>query len=209
MTQLTFRVANAFFNVEKIAQTRTGMEIFKLYTLWSQVAQACKGEEGDILEVGCGPGGSGFVIAASAILEGHNNRIILCDTFKGLVKSNPEIDTHHRNMDLSCITRNEVVEFLNAHGLRGVDVIQGTYPDDFQLEGMKYRFVHIDVDIYQSGKDAFEAVWPRMVKGGVVVFDDYLYETTPGITKLIGELEKLPDSRWFFNGMGQAVAVKL
>jgi len=209
VTQLTFRVANRFFHIEKIAQTRTGMETFRLYTLWSQVAQACKNEEGDILEVGCGAGGSGYVIAASAILEGHNNRIILCDTFKGLVKSNPEIDTYHRNTDMSCVTRNEVVEFLNANVGRGVSVVEGTYPDDFQLDGIKYKFVHIDVDIYQSGKDAFEAVWPRMVKGGVFVFYDYLCETTPGISKLINELERLPDSRWFFNGMVQAVAVKL
>ena len=41
------------------------------------------------------------------------------------------------------------------------------------LATKRFRFCDIDVDVFQSAKDILDWIWPRMVIGGVVVYDDY------------------------------------
>ena len=63
---------------------------------------------------------------------------------------------------------------------------------------------------YLSAKEVFEYVWPRVVKGGIVIFDDYGFETTYGVTRLCEELEKqIIDGRCIFHLNGQAIFVKV
>lgn len=47
--------------------------------------------------------------------------------------------------------------------------------------GMRISLLHLDVDLYGPTKAALEAFYPRVVKGGVVVFDEY------GLTEWAGE----------------------
>ena len=37
----------------------------------------------------------------------------------------------------------------------------------------RYAFVHIDVDLYRTHLDCLNFFYDRIVKGGIVVFDDY------------------------------------
>jgi O-methyltransferase len=62
--------------------------------------------------------------------------------------------------------------------------------------------------VYQSGKDILEWVWSRMPIGGVVVFDDFGFPSTTGITKLVHEFEGRPDRVCVQNINGHAVFVK-
>jgi hypothetical protein len=39
--------------------------------------------------------------------------------------------------------------------------------------GLRISLLHIDCDLYRPTRTALEALWPRIVTGGVVVFDDY------------------------------------
>ena len=39
--------------------------------------------------------------------------------------------------------------------------------------GLRISLLHIDCDLYQPTKTALEFLWPRVVNGGVVIFDDY------------------------------------
>ncbi len=50
---------------------------------------------------------------------------------------------------------------------------------------LKISLLHIDVDLYEPTKVALETLFPRVVPGGVVVFDDYA--TFGGETKAIDE----------------------
>ncbi len=53
-------------------------------------------------------------------------------------------------------------------------LVRGWFPDAFaDLTGHRWRFVHIDFDLYQPIKTALETVWPNMVAGGVVMVHDY------------------------------------
>jgi O-methyltransferase len=53
------------------------------------------------------------------------------------------------------------------------------------VENLKFRLCHIDVDVYQSAKDVTEWIWERLVSGGIIVYDDYGGDTTPGIARYV------------------------
>ena len=56
------------------------------------------------------------------------------------------------------------------------------FPRRHLIEG--YRFVHLDVDLYQPTRDSFDYFYPRLIKGGIIVCDDYNW---PGARKAIEE----------------------
>ena len=206
----SYHADEAFFATSKIAMTRSGMDEFRMFQLWHMVGEAAKLPDGDILEVGCAYGGSGFVIAVRAKLSKLTSEIHLCDTFAGLVKAGAhDIQKDGEMHGPDGPHQAEVVEFLGAHGLGGINVIQGVFPENCEhLDNARYRFVHLDVDIYQSVKDAFGAVWPRMVPGGIVVIDDYGEASCGGITRFVDESLPMLDACWFLHGAFQAIAVK-
>ena len=205
-----YQIDGAFHETSKIAATRSGMDEFRMWQLWHMMGEAAKLPDGDILEIGCALGGSGLIIAMRARIAKLTSQIHLCDTFAGLVKTG-EHDTL-KDGDMHGPDgphQYEVATFLGSHGLIGVNVVQGIFPEDCRhLDDSRFRFVHIDVDIYQSMKDSFSAIWPRMVHGGIVVLDDYGEASCPGVTKFVDESLAIPDACWFLNGALQAIAVK-
>lgn len=59
----------------------------------------------------------------------------------------------------------------------------GWIPDVFSGEPeRRYRFVHVDVDLYQPTADSLEYFFPRLTEGGIVITDDYGW---PGAKKAI------------------------
>jgi O-methyltransferase len=53
-------------------------------------------------------------------------------------------------------------------------VIKGWFPDSFAgLEAHRWRFIHVDFDLYEPIRAALERLWPALVPGGVVLVHDY------------------------------------
>ena len=52
----------------------------------------------------------------------------------------------------------------------------------------KYSYVFVDADLYGSVKTCFNFFWPKMIQGGVLIFDDYFCAHTPGVRIFIDEL---------------------
>ena len=53
--------------------------------------------------------------------------------------------------------------------------------------GVRFSFVHFDCDLYKPTKVALEAVWDRVSRGGVVLFDEYAISDWPGETAAVDE----------------------
>lgn len=51
--------------------------------------------------------------------------------------------------------------------------------------GLRISLLHLDVDLYEPTLAALEAFYPRVVPGGVVVFDEYAITAWPGETKAV------------------------
>lgn len=49
----------------------------------------------------------------------------------------------------------------------------------------RFNFVHIDVDVYEPTKCVLEQTWPFVVKGGIVMLDDY--NMVGGASKAVDE----------------------
>jgi SAM-dependent methyltransferase len=58
------------------------------------------------------------------------------------------------------------------------------------LPGIRDRdfcFIHIDCDTYSGHVEVLEALYDRLVPGGVIVYDDYGSEAWPGATRAVDE----------------------
>lgn len=60
------------------------------------------------------------------------------------------------------------------------------------LGNIRYKLVNLDMDVYEPTKHVLNAIWPVVVRGGIVMLDDY--SLAPGETLAVDEfLEAHPD----------------
>lgn len=96
-------------------------------------------------------------------------------------------------------------------GLNNVEILEGIFPDETgrRTADHKFRFCHIDVDVYNSAKDTLAFIWDKIIPGGIVVYDDYGFQGCEGITKYVEEQIPLKDRLILHNLNGHAVVIKL
>ena len=174
--------------------------------------------QGDVAEVGVYKGGSGKVLC-----ENTKETVYLIDTFEGLPKLSIEDENKdgvysHEQGDFNDTSLEFVKTYLKDYSNH--EIIKAKWPDPSIkiLDDKKFKFVHIDVDIYQSYVDNINYFWPRLIKGGIIVFDDYNAGTCPGAKKAVDEFIK-KDASWitwynkdvlfFTSHLGQAYLVKI
>ncbi len=197
-----------FQDTHAIIKDRTLVDIYRCYELWHLLSQTAH-LDGDVLEVGTWRGGTGCLLGKRAKLLGLATEIFLCDTFEGVVKTG-DVDANYGGGE-HADTSIPIVEGLAKDlGLDNIRILKGIFPEDTadQIADRTFRLCHIDVDVYQSGKDILEWAWARMPVGGIVVFDDFGFPSTTGITKLVHEFEGLDDRVCVQNLNGHAVYVK-
>lgn len=200
---------SAFHRVKKIIRDYTFLDDYKLYEIWKAVEQV-KHLEGDILEVGVWRGGSGCLIAKKCRLEKIPSTVYLCDTFEGLVKAT-EKDSNYHGGEHADTSVELVSNLMRQEGLSNTKILKGIFPDDTasQIPSQKFRLAHIDVDIYQGAKETFNWLWPKLIPGGIVIFDDYGGLLTDGVTKMVNEVASGTDRVFIHNLNGHGVMVKV
>ncbi|MFP8965851.1 TylF/MycF/NovP-related O-methyltransferase [Pokkaliibacter sp. CJK22405] len=103
------------------------------------------------------------------------------------------------------ISQESLNDFLAHKGLSNIELVAGdimqTLPAYLTAHPqLKVSLLHIDVDVYGPSKLALDLLASRMVKGGIIVLDDY--GTVEGETRAVDEfiqgtdlhVEKLPFS---------------
>ncbi len=131
--------------------------------LQAMIAAAMKAPAGHIVEVGVYRGGSAWWLAGVA--EARNVPIHLFDTFSGMPHAADE-DPH--KVGEFADTNVAAIEQLIPAALIYPGVFPGTLPWSLQ----NIAFVHCDVDQYESTRDVIATLWPRMLPGGIMWFDD-------------------------------------
>jgi len=190
-------------------KSHTLVDSYRCYELWSLVDMVADCE-GDLLEVGVWRGGTGALIARRAQLSGINATVYLCDTFAGVVKASDKDPVYVGGEHADASVRH-VNALLQDLGLANARVLPGIFPDDtgHAIRDSKFRFCHIDVDVYQSAKEIVDWIWGRLEVGGIIVYDDYGIQTTAGITRLVDEQRHMTDRRTIYNLNGHAITVKI
>jgi O-methyltransferase len=160
--------------------------------------------------VGVWRGGSGALMAARCAELEIDEPVYLCDTWTGVVKTS-EVDIYYKDGKHDDTSKQIVADLVSQMGVEGrVRLLQGIFPDDTaaEVESEAFRLVHIDVDVYQSARDVFDYVWPRLSANGVVVFDDYSCAATPGVTQFVDEQRGRDDRLVIHNANGHGLVLR-
>jgi len=139
--------------------------------------------EGLVAECGCASGLSSFLLCSRLKLhdrafDGEGYEIY--DSFQGLSEPQAE-DALEPGADE--LVAQSLVAGRFAFPIERVQQSLGAFPrisygpgwipKVFPKDDRRYRFAHIDVDLYQPTKASLEYFWPRLASGGVMVCDDY------------------------------------
>lgn len=210
-TYAPWRKQTKFMKIYEKIKEFTLVDLYRCFELWSLLNQTKKCISGDILEVGVYKGGTGALLASATEYAQIQSDIFLCDTFKGVVKTGSK-DNIYKGGEHSDTSVSEVENLINCLNLKNVQIVKGIFPDEVleRFTGKKYRFVHIDVDSYQSAKDVFNYVWQAMEIGGIVVFDDYGFAETKGVAIMLEEIHNsIQDGIFVGNINGHGIFIKI
>jgi len=199
----------SFQETYEIVKKYTLVDQYRCYELWQLVAEVAK-LSGALIEVGVWKGGSGALIAQKAKLLGIKDRVYLCDTFKGVVKAGV-YDSSYKGGEHADVSEKTVVELINKLKLTNTKLLVGIFPDEVAhlVTDKQIRFCHIDVDVYQGAKDITEWLWPKLVIGGIIVFDDYGFKGCDGVTRFVNGQRQKRDRLVIHNLNGHAIIIKL
>lgn len=209
-TYAPWRSDRSFHDAYEQIRSNTLVDSYRCYDLWQLVGEAAKLDSGDILEVGVWRGGTGCLMAQRAMLTGASATVYLCDTFEGVVKAGSS-DRHYAGGEHADTSESLVRALADRMGLENVKILKGTFPEQtgHLIADTSFRLCHIDVDVYDSGREVLDWAWPRLLPGGIVVFDDYGFLSTGGITRLVNEERAKTDRLMLHNLNGHAIFVKL
>lgn len=169
--------------------------------------------EGQAAECGCWRGATAYQIAHVLSGLGFKNRLYLFDSFEGLsdfqdedLKDNPINDKEGRRKQFACsldVVRENLKEF------DFIKYEKGWIPECFNnSRDLKFSFVHIDVDLYRPIKDSLEFFYPRMIRDGIIVLDDYGYLSFPGAKRAVDEFMSGRDDFFLPLPFGGAFLIK-
>ena len=199
----------AFRQMLSAIRSYTLVDEYRCYELWQLCGQISALNPGDILEVGVWRGGTGCLLARRALDANLGGTVFLCDTFTGVAKAGGRDSAYvgGEHADTSAAT---VLDLVRRMGLSNVEILEGIFPDAtaHRIADRRFRFCHIDVDVYESASQTFEWVWPRVVPGGIVVFDDYGFYSCGGVTRLVDGMIGRPDRLMVYNVNGHALVIK-
>jgi O-methyltransferase len=160
---------------------------------------------GDFAECGVYRGGSALWLCRS--LQETGKTLYLFDSFEGLSKAHPLLDTFYREGQLAASLAS-VKERLNAFQ-HITEFRAGWLPDTFRgLENKQYAFAHIDLDLYQPTLDCCAYFYPRLTSGGILLFDEYGWPAAHGEKAAVDEYFADKPERPIALITGQALVLK-
>jgi hypothetical protein len=82
------------------------------------------------------------------------------------------------------------VKLIEGDASQAIDQLLSERP------GLRFSLVHFDVDLYEPTAHVLNAIWERVPKGGILLFDEYGIEDWPGESAAVDEfLEAHPMQR--------------
>ncbi len=159
------------------------------YTLW-QCSKNLKNINGQILDIGCLMGGAGFIMS-KINLKGNT---YLFDSFSGFKKND---GLHKKDIfvynDINLIKKN-----IKKLKLKRINIFKAYFPKNINIKINRVKLCHIDVNTYYDTKQIFNFLKKKIIKGGIVIFDDFGIWGVDGIKKFIYEIEKKKLKRILF-----------
>ena len=184
-----------------------------LYSLGRYIAKRRLGGSTAECGVRFGKGSFFFLAGATDADPGWRSPHLLFDSFAGLPQPT-EADAGGTRREAWHAGQLAVPETTVRHQLarfaRSCVYHPGWIPQSFAgLPEQRFAFVHIDVDLYDSTRDAFRYFYARMLPGGIMLCDDYGLATCPGATQAVDEFFRDKPDPLLPLPSGPALLVKL
>jgi O-methyltransferase len=140
--------------------------------------------EGDLIEFGVHAGTSAAVMLNAC----GRGKFWGVDSFQGLSEPMSEVDGLWWKQGDLATSYSSALQQLTPWRDR-VEMVVGWIPECLENlpDNLAFKFAHVDVDLYEPTRASLEFVGSRMVLNGVIVCDDYGFETCPGAKRAIDE----------------------
>lgn len=156
----------------------------RTYVLWKTLQQALH-LPGDVLECGVFRGGTALLEAKTMAGHREERALHLFDSFRGMPKTAKGIDRIQEG-EFSGTSVETVSALLAPFSFAQIHA--GFIPQTFEgLKIPRIAWAHVDVDIYRSVRDCIAYIYPRLVAGGTLVFDDYGFPCCSGARQAVDE----------------------
>ena len=173
-----FEIENKFYETSEIGRVSKLIAHYELYSKSIGLA-------GDIFEFGVFKGVSLIQFASfrNIFKEELQKKIVAFDTFDDFPETQFQADKKLREQFISeagskSIDITELEKIFNKKKINNFSLIKGnileTLPNFIEdNKDIKISLLHIDVDVYEPTKLILEMLFSKVVKGGVIIFDDY------------------------------------
>ena len=195
----------------KVLQTRLNVGAVQRSIYFYDLFGKIKNITGDVVECGAGLGRSLLLLSVCEDLYDNKRHIYCFDSFQRLpelseydVPTSRHVAIYGKGFNLKSLSYQAKEDVIIEHLIRSgisqefisnhITFVKGFFSETLGgYSGARIALLHLDVDLYQSYKECLEILYPKVVKGGVIAFNEY-QETARfhrGAKKAIDE---------FFNG---------
>ncbi len=179
---------------------------FTVYQLIKLHNKIFEGKHTNVIEFGTDRGG-GLTTISKFIKKDTN--VFSIDSFglhaEEIKKGVSKYDEHYqgkykpftkktRFRDFSYIEMTQNLNKILSEKNSKLETLVGYFPklkdeDLNKIKDIKFSFVHLDFDLYQSTIDTFNFIKDRLEKNAIILFDDYNFINQDGVKKAVRDLE--------------------
>lgn len=195
---IPFDYENGFYLTSQPSRIGNILAHYELYKMVKELP-------GNLVELGVFKGGSLIQFATfRELLENERSRKIIGFDIFGKFPEVTAVASDKKFIEKFAkqenkeefLTKEELLKSFEHKGIGNIELVQGdireTVPSYVKEHPeLRIALLHIDTDVYEPAKVGLEELYDRVVKGGLIVFDDYA--TVEGETIAIEEFFKDKD----------------
>ena len=155
-----------------------------------EIYKLVKDQPGVVIDIGVGAGGSTWAFAAMGSVFAKPKAVYGFDTFAGF----PAVGKEDACASMAKVGQMAFPDaFKDVRLPEHINLYKGdiavTVPEFVRARsGMQIALLNLDADLYAPTRTALECLEPRVVPGGVIIFDEYdLKDVFPGERKAVDE----------------------
>ncbi len=132
----------------------------------------------------------GAVPVGCALKEhGSGKRMLLCDSFQGLPAFKEGVNEVFKQGQFRVQEQGNIYKLIERFGLKDTCVVyEGWFADTLHTipADQRFCFAHFDVDLYEPAAEFITKIYPKLVDGGILAFDEYAH-VSPGVRLAVNE----------------------
>jgi hypothetical protein len=170
----------AALNTEWQRDTGSTDKLYEAHYVLYSLARSVANLPGDTVECGVRRGRGSYAICWASPDKLHH----AFDSWEGLsAPQAADIPTapHTNGWKAGDLATPMEIAQVNLTRFSSIRLYKGWIPERFhEVANRRFCLVHIDVDLYEPTLESLQFFYPRLVPGGVLIYDDYGATISPG-----------------------------